>query len=48
MDYLKLLERMSNNHERKLPFVLFSLPDSEELTLMAQNDDKLHSTTDYQ
>jgi isochorismate synthase len=48
MEYQKLLERMSLQYERKLPFVMFSLPDSEEISFMAQNDDKLYSTIDYQ
>jgi isochorismate synthase len=48
MEYLKLLDSISKQHKRNLPFVLFSLPESEEISYMAQKDDKLYSTVDYQ
>ncbi len=48
MEYFKLLDKVSMQYERKLPFVMFALPDSEELSVMVQNDDTLHTTVDYQ
>jgi isochorismate synthase len=48
MDYSQLLELATKHYERKLPFVMYSLPESDEISIMAQKDDALHITSDYQ
>jgi len=48
MEYSNLLDMVSLQYERKLPFVLFSLPDSEDISAMFQKNDKLNYTVDYQ
>ena len=43
-----MLENVSSHYQKKLPFVLYSLPESDSLTVMLQEDDKLNITEDYQ
>jgi|SRR5690554_2352765 len=42
MDYKTLKRRVLWQYEKKLPFVIFSLPDSEVIKGYFQNSDKLH------
>lgn len=43
MDFKNLIERVSQQFDEKLPFVVFSLANNETISCYCQNDDTLHS-----
>ncbi len=43
MDYNLLISKISQQYDNKLPFVIFSLPESENLNAFLQKNDKLHT-----
>lgn len=43
MDFNLLIEEISQHYDKKLPFVVFSLPDSDRVTAMLQNSEKFHT-----
>ncbi len=47
MEYTLLLEKIAEHYKKKLPFVVFSLPDSESILVYLQNDKTLYTTEDF-
>lgn len=43
MDYNLLISKISQQYDNKLPFVIFSPPESENLKVLLQKDDELHT-----
>lgn len=43
MDFNLLIEKVSQHYNKRLPFVVFSLPDSDAITGLLQKLEKLHS-----
>ncbi len=43
MNFNLLIEKISEHHDKRLPFVVFSLPDSNSVTAILQNSEELHS-----
>lgn len=46
MDFITLANKMAKQHNKKLPFVIYSLPDSSNLHSLFQKDDTLHSVNE--
>ncbi|MGO3184083.1 MAG: isochorismate synthase [Aequorivita sp.] len=42
MDFNLLIEKIAQHYDQHLPFVIYSLPDSERIFAKLQNSDKLH------
>ena len=47
MNYQLLVQKISNAYNNKIPFVVYSLAESEELMCYLQNDAKNHISDDY-
>ncbi|PKA84398.1 isochorismate synthase [Ulvibacter sp. MAR_2010_11] len=47
MDLQLLTENLNTHFKKELPFVVFSLPDSDSLVALLQNDSQLHTTDTF-
>jgi len=47
MDYASLLNKLTSHYNVQLPFVLFSLPESDSVSMCLQNDSELYDTECY-
>lgn len=43
MDFNLLIDQVSEHYDKALPFVIYSLPDSERITAFLQSSNKLHT-----
>ncbi len=43
MDNIQLIKRISDHYSQKLPFVVFSMPESDRITTFLQKNDQLHT-----
>jgi len=47
MDIKTILSKIENHYKEELPFVLYSLPESDSVSVCFQNDSNLHNTECY-
>ncbi len=47
MDFNSIFSKIDNHYKEELPFVLYSLPESESVTICLQNDPNLYDTECY-